>query len=189
MEMIGSILLVLAVGLVVALFIARPFLQGGPAAHKRALKEVEESERERSSLLAERDRVLTSLQELDFDFALGKVPEEDYPAMRSDLLQTGTEVLRRLEAFEASGAPAGGSAIDRIEEAVARRRADSAVAAGATAAAVGGNGAARRGEDPMEDLIAARKRARQESAGGFCPQCGKPVQKSDKFCSKCGKVL
>lgn len=202
MELIGSILLVLAVALLVALFIARPFLRGGPAAHKRALAEVERSEHERSSLLAERDRVLTALQELDFDFALGKVPEDEYPAMRGDLLRTGAEVLRRLEVYEESTGAAG-SAEERIEAAISEVAAGSgdpvgsgnpvrspvAARAGTAQAATGANGAARRGADPVEDLIAARKRARQESAAGFCPKCGKPVQKSDKFCSKCGKVL
>jgi len=201
MELIGSILLVLAVGLLVAMFVARPFLQASPTAHKRALDEVERSEHERSSLLAERDRVLTALQELDFDFALGKVPADDYPLMRGDLLRTGAEVLRRLEAFEASSG--SGSIEERIEAAVAARRADSAgraaaqaepqagtATAGSAAAGVaGGNGAARKTADPVEELIASRKRARQESAAGFCPKCGKPFQKSDKFCSKCGKVL
>ena len=33
--------------------------------------------------MAERDRVINSLQELDFDFKLGKIPEEDYPVQRS----------------------------------------------------------------------------------------------------------
>jgi hypothetical protein len=105
-------------------------------------------------------------------------------------------VLRRLEVFESTpgGASlAAQSAEDRIEAAVAMRRADAShtqtLPETAAAAAAGTNGAARRGADPMEDLIASRKRAREESAAGFCPKCGKPFQKSDKFCSKCGKVL
>jgi predicted amidophosphoribosyltransferase len=35
-------------------------------------------------------------------------------------------------------------------------------------------------------LLADRRRVRQEKAVGFCPQCGGPVQKSDRFCPKCG---
>ncbi|RPJ39959.1 MAG: zinc ribbon domain-containing protein, partial [Chloroflexi bacterium] len=49
-----------------------------------------------------------------------------------------------------------------------------------------GNG---KGKDELEEMIATRKRERKESAAGFCPRCGKPVQKSDKFCSKCGATL
>jgi ribosomal protein S27AE len=38
-------------------------------------------------------------------------------------------------------------------------------------------------------LIASRRRERLEKAAGFCPQCGKPVQISDKFCPRCGASL
>jgi predicted amidophosphoribosyltransferase len=41
----------------------------------------------------------------------------------------------------------------------------------------------------MEALIASRRRERPEKAAGFCPRCGKPVQKLDRFCPKCGTAL
>jgi hypothetical protein len=204
MELIGSLLFVLAVGLVVAVFIARPFLRSG-FAHTRTLEAAQQLEHDRSSLLAERDRLLNALQELDFDHALGKVPDEDYPLMRDDMLRAGANVLRKLEAIEGPASPglAGASAEDRIEAVVAARRADSArtKASGTNGATIGApdaSGATVHGAtaapaavrgDAIEELIATRKRARQESASGFCPKCGKPAQKSDKFCSKCGATL
>ncbi len=197
MELIGSLFLVLALTVFVALFIARPFLMNGG---RKTLNETQTAQQERehqvSALLAERDRVLNALQELDFDFALGKVPQEDYPQQRALLLKNGADVLRRLDEFS-MGEPESNvaAAEDRIEAAVAARRADSARQATAQVAQAertfvktNGNGNGK-GKDELEEMIAARKRERKESAAGFCPRCGKPVQKSDKFCSKCGATL
>jgi hypothetical protein len=187
MELIGSLFLVLALLVLVALFVGRPFLRRAATPQQRIMQpEAQQREHMRSSLLAERDRVLEALQELDFDYGLGKVPEEEYPVMRGDLLRTGADVLRQLEQYEAPGQ--SGRAEDRVEAAVAARRADAGAHSALSRAAVaeaGTNGQGHR-SDELEELIASRKRARQESAGGFCPRCGKPVQKSDKFCSKCG---
>ncbi len=194
MELIGSLFLVLALAVFVALFIARPFLLDGR--HKTASgtqTAQQEREHQLSALLAERDRLLTALQELDFDYALGKVPQEDYPQQRAILLKTGADVLRRLDEFS-MGEPESKvvAAEDRIEAVVAARRADSAQQGQAQVAQVvvktNGNGHGK-GRDELEEMIASRKRERKESAAGFCPHCGKPVQKSDKFCSKCGATL
>jgi len=72
------------------------------------------------------------------------------------------------------------SAEDRLEAAIAARRADAQ--AGASTANIGAG-------DSIEDQIAARRRAREEKSVGFCPKCGRPLQKSDKFCPKCGTAL
>ncbi len=195
MELIGSLFLVLALAVFVALFIARPFLVNGrQRAANGTLTAQQEREHLVSSLLAERDRVLNSLQELDFDYALGKVPQEDYPQQRAVLLKTGADVLRHLDELATGEPETTGEAVeDRIEAAVAARRADARrvpaqpVSAPVVAGTNGnGNG---KGKDELEEMIAARKRERKESAAGFCPRCGKPVQKSDKFCSKCGTTL
>ena len=187
MELIGSILLTLAVAVLVVLFIGRPFFLRAPGdadeAHAKESGQEQQREHQLSALMAERDRVILSLQELDFDYGMGKVPEEDYPYQRAVLVKSGADSLRRLDELQAvMGVDARPSTVeDRIEAAVAARRAD------ASTAVPGGNGS--RAGDSLEDLIAARKRERTESAVGFCPKCGKPVQKSDKFCSRCGAVV
>lgn len=174
---IGALLLLLAVIVGVAFFVARPFLE-----HSR-ISIASPAEHELSSLLAERDRLITALQELDFDYTLGKIPADDYPATRADLLQRAADALRRLDAFQASSANASG-AESRVEAAVAARRADAAIRRAAAAPV-----AALSEEDALEDLLAARRAARLEKAAGFCPKCGKPVTRADKFCPHCGKSL
>lgn len=165
----GAIFLILALALLVGVYVAQPFLV------RSRRKVVSAEEHELSGLMAERDRLITALQELDFDFTLGKIPSEDYPAMRAMLLQRGAEVLRKLDALAPQSASAS-DAESRIEAAIAARRADAAVSKRAPAS-----------DDDLESLIAARRSARKERTNGFCPKCGKPILKSDKFCPHCGK--
>ncbi len=174
----GALLLILALLVLVVLFIGRPFFDRKSGAQliveRKAL--IEEDHRH-SSLLAERDHVLSALQELDFDNAVGKVPPEDYPVQRAALLQAGAEVLRQLDELEKPDTAA--SAEDRLESAVAARRADVRDRPRLPSA----------DQDELEALIAARRRNRTEKAAGFCSKCGKPLQKSDKFCPGCGAVI
>jgi hypothetical protein len=47
-----------------------------------------------------RIRELTALQELEFDNMLGKVPEEDYPVQRAELMRSGEAILRELDQLQ-----------------------------------------------------------------------------------------
>lgn len=159
----------LAILILVVIYLYAPFME-------RRARHVTEEEHELSALMAERDRVINSLQELDFDFKLGKIPEEDYPTQRAGLLQKGADILRRIDSI----APQPASAQDadaRIEKAIAARRAD---ASGAKP---------ELSDDDVESMIAARRKVRKEKSSGFCPKCGKPVTVSDRFCPSCGKSL
>ena len=159
----------LAVLILVAIYLYAPFLE-------RRARRVTEEEHELSALMAERDRVINSLQELDFDFKLGKVPEEDYPLQRSSLLQKGAEILRQIDTL----APRVTSTPDteaRLERAIAARRADASVAKVAVS------------DDDLESMISSRRRGRTNKSAGFCPKCGKPVMVTDRFCPSCGKSL
>ncbi len=159
----------LAILILVGIYLYAPFME-------RRARRVTEEEHELSTLMAERDRVINSLQELDFDFKLGKIPEEDYPAQRTSLLQKGADLLRRIDSI----APQLVSAQDadaRLEKAIAARRADAAVAK------------VEPSDDDLESMIQARRKGRKEKSSGFCPKCGKPVMVSDRFCPSCGKSL
>ncbi len=175
---LGSLFLILALALGVGLFIAQPFLKSEEQKTSPVKEAFETREHLRSALLAEEEQVLDALQELDFDNALGKIPVEDFQGQRNQLLVQGAEVMRKLDQLEARSDTQ--SAEDRLEAAIAARRADARE--NASAAGVGAR-------DAIEDQIAARRRAREEKSVGFCPQCGHPLQKSDKFCPKCGKAL
>lgn len=159
----------LAVLILVGIYLYAPFME-----HRG--RRVTQEEHELSALMAERDRVINSLQELDFDFKLGKIPEEDYPLQRTSLLQKGADILRRIDVL----APQPASAQDteaRLERAIAAHRADAALAK------VGVS------DDDIEAMISSRRKGRKDKSAGFCPRCGKPVMVTDRFCPSCGKSL
>ncbi len=166
---LSAILLIIAVILLVGLYVYAPLTSNARRVRAGESHEI-------SSLKAERDRVINSLQELDFDHNLGKVPAEDYPEQRALLLQKGADVLRKLDEL----APAAASARNaeaRIEKAAAASRADSSSAA------------AEISDDDIESMIAMRRKQHKGKSAGFCPKCGKPILVSDKFCPSCGKSL
>lgn len=174
---IGSILLILGLAVLVALFIAKPLLDISPG--KKLISgsvQTNDYDQSRSVLLAERDRVLRALQELEFDFTLGKIPEEDYPTQRKAMMQRGADIIRSLD--ELNGATGGTPAIQQVEDALKENGVD------------GKNENKPVNVDPdISALIAARRRVKEEKPSGFCPQCGKPVAANDKFCARCGKIL
>jgi hypothetical protein len=171
----------LAVLILVAIYLYAPFME-------RRARRVTEEEHELSALMAERDRVINSLQELDFDFKLGKIPEDDYPLQRSTLLQKGADILRKIDSLAATspfGSPTGvlreeGEGQDtetRLERAIAARRADAPLARVEVT------------DDDLESMISSRRKSRTNKSAGFCPKCGKPVMVTDRFCPACGKSL
>ena len=164
---IGSIFLLLALVILVTFFIIQPFFRRQPIVARPV-----SSKQPLLNLQAERDRVLQALQELDFDYSLGKVPEEDYPSQRSVLVQRGAEVLQKLDMLQPK--PAARQGRDRLEDALAARRQELSQAASTPAASA--STAVSQNEN-LEALISARRRARngaapREKSVGFCPQCG-----------------
>lgn len=167
---IAAIFFTLAIFILVAMYLYAPFME-------RRAQRVTQEEHELSALMAERDRVINSLQELDFDFKLGKIPTEDYPTQRAQLLQKGADILRKIDSFS----PIPASAQDeeaRLEKAIAARRADASAAAKPEVS-----------DEDVESVISSRRKSRKVKSSGFCPKCGKPILATDRFCPSCGKSL
>ena len=152
---LAAILFLIALLLAVSLYLVTPLMNNRPRRRTQETQEV-------SALLAERERLLNALQELDFDHQLGKIPDEDYPAQRDDLLQHGAQVLKQLDALAAS----------RPQLVPQKATAEGALS-----------------DDDIETLLAARRKARKTRSAGFCPRCGKPILVTDQFCPHCGKAL
>jgi NADH pyrophosphatase NudC (nudix superfamily) len=157
---LGAIFLLLGVIVVVVVFVTQPFTQRWRAKVQ--------SEQAISVLLANRENALSALQELDFDFKLGKILPEEYSIQRASFLQMGAEALRRLDEIEA----ARPAPIEEPVKPVTRVKAIKPLA-----------------DEDLEDLVAKRRSTRQQNATGFCPKCGKPILQSDRFCSSCGQVI
>lgn len=198
---IAAIFFTLAILVLVAIYLYAPLAE-------RYARSITKEEHELSALLAERDRVINSLQELDFDFKLGKIPSEDYPTQRANLLQRGADVLRKIDLLTAEGK--SNSEADRED---AQNTTDSARQKGkrreaafspvlmtetaedqieqTIAARRADASIARHGptDDKIESMISTRRLKRKGNSAGFCPKCGKPVMVSDRFCPACGKAL
>lgn len=155
-----AIILTFTVLVLVGLYLYSPYLRGSGS-------RVTREEHELSALMAEQDRVLNSLQELDFDYKLGKIPEEDYPVQRSSLLQKGADVLRKIDALKESH-----GLLRENGKSAKKPRAKSKLT-----------------DEALESMIAARRKSYKSSFDGFCPKCGKPVLATDRFCPSCGKAL
>ncbi|MGD0751163.1 MAG: zinc ribbon domain-containing protein [Anaerolineales bacterium] len=171
MDLINSLILLVIVIVLIVLFVARPLTS-------RWRPEVEGSQ-VLSTLLAEHDRVLNSLKELDFDNSLGKIPAEAYPVQRANLVQQGAELLRKIDqltpVLEAVPSVASNHA-DQVEAILTARRARQATDA-------------VNEEDEVENLVARRRKIRTSKPGMYCSQCGRPLSNSEHFCPNCGHPI
>ncbi len=165
---IGALLILLAILLMMTAYLVQPFLT--PRRRHLTMEE-----KRYSSLMAEYERVLSTLQELDFDHRLGKVPEEEYPLLRAELIKKGTALLQQLEVSHQRISDA--EAERKLEATLAERRARQQEPAGTLS------------DEELERLLAARRAARKRKHEGFCPACGHPIMEGDRFCSSCGVAL
>jgi hypothetical protein len=158
---VGSILVILAMFILVAGFLARPLLE------KRGFS-VTQGSRHLSELQTERDKILLILQELDMDHAMGKIPTQDYESQRPGLVARGAAILREID--ELGGpvfAPASvkttsqeGQDLDAMmEEEILRRRKPSSV-------------------EPVGFCTKCGNRIQEGDR--FCTSCGTKVQVAEK---------
>lgn len=175
---LGSIFFISGILILVVVFISQPFI-------KRSPSRIIAGEPQGSSLIAEQEQIINALLELDFDYNLGKIPAEDYPHQRKALLAQGVQVMRQLDALRAENA--SDSVASKMDAKGDSRKGKS------SRAALRKERSAKRPlttpDDDLEILLAARRRERGEKAGGFCSQCGSPIQQSDRFCPRCGETL
>ena len=152
---IGAILIVAAIFIFVVGFVIKPLID------KDSIHQVESSGN-LSHLLAERDRLMTAILELDFDNEIGKVPEDVFKIHRDDLSARTVNVMKELDeiGFREVQEPAKGKDMpDRIPV------------------------------DEIEKMIRARRAASGKStSSNFCSECGTKIEKGDKFCTSCGNA-
>ncbi|OGO71180.1 MAG: hypothetical protein A2Z37_07040 [Chloroflexi bacterium RBG_19FT_COMBO_62_14] len=102
---LGSLLVILAVFVIAAAFIARPLVEGHGS-------EIGPEERRISALKAERDQVLDSILEIEMDQAMGKLSPEDFQAQRGLMVGRGAALLKELAGLEDRGPAPSGSGLD-----------------------------------------------------------------------------
>jgi hypothetical protein len=171
---IGSILLIVSILILAALFVIRPFIMeqvASTGSDNLADEETRLLDHRYSALLAEKERLLNTVHELEIDYGMGKVPEEDYPGQRAELLSAGARVLQELDEIEAQSQK---NAPEILPEHPMVDLQEAEII---------------NGMDGIEEMVVARKRLRDEKSAGFCPHCGKVIQKSDVYCPRCGSKV
>ncbi len=139
------------------------------------------------SLVARRDGIYGALGDLDFDRSVGKLNDDDYQAVRSQLMAQAVETLQQLDTSSANAA----SMESQVEALVRARRAASSrpASSGRPGAMLGALhvyctacGSALRPDDRFCGQCGAPVAAR-------CPCCGAAVAAGDGFCVRCGSAL
>ena len=149
--LIGLTMLVISVP-----FVAKPFQQVRGKKPAMPVKQVDPDE--------QRLATLTALRDLDFDFQVGKVSEDDYTSLRARLV---AEAARTLQDDKN----------DEIEALIQARKASKAKAAAC----------AHCGETlETGNQFCPHCGAAVEDS---CPSCGNNLNAGDVFCSSCGTQL
>ncbi len=171
---VGALLVGIALLVLVILVIAMPILQ---RRDNGLDPKVNNESDQTTDPTIRRMQILLALRDLEFDYATGKVSEEDYHTLRAQLLQEAAALLDvdKVQPAPAPAAPATATNLDEfIEQAVqAKRRhrcpqCDHPVRPGDRFCAMCGH--------PLQRTTT-------------CPECGAQVPEKARFCTACGQAL
>lgn len=147
------------------------------------------------TLIARKEAVMTAIKDLEFDYHVGKLDDEDYQRYDQRLRRQAIALIQQIElvAPESTGLDA------KVEkEILQRRKVADAGAAPAVAAAQPGpvvkpaparpaasnGGAVATVVAPV--AVAAPAAANGAPAVRYCTNCGKLLEPQHKFCANCG---
>jgi len=139
-----------------SLFVTKPFRSRQPATNRPQADAADPKQA--------RAAALSALRSLDFDFQTGKVSEDDYPALRAQLV---AEAAKNIDAVSGDD--------ERIEAMIRARRAVVGKPCPKCGKKIAGDG--RYCPECGAELAPA------------CPSCGKAVKAGDLFCRSCGSKL
>ncbi len=174
-----EILIVFFISGLTALFIALPFFLGnksGGLADVETGGTVDPILEHLKALQGRKESLYTAIRDIDLDYGLGKLTEEDYEELRQKYRIEAASVLREIEGITKDS---GTGSIDAdIEEQIKKSRSVSS-------------------QNPEEDdieneILQARKSAQSEFSvpkNLSCTDCGNTYTDEELFCSKCGAKL
>ncbi len=166
---IGLLIALLISGLAIAA-VAWPLLKKGPA------PVLIEDDR-LAELFQRKEQVLASIKELEFDYRVGKLSEEDYQQYDQRLRRQAIGILQQIEQV----APESAGLDATLEHEIQRRR-----------KVQGGEASAPDADASMEAEIARRRRVSTPpaptngAAVRYCTNCGGAIAPHHKFCAQCG---
>lgn len=187
-----ALLIALVLSLAALAFVLWPLLKPGPA------PVIVEDDR-LTELLGRKDAVMAAIKELEFDYNVGKLSEEDYKLYDGRLRRQAMGLLQQIEQM----APLSAGLDAAMEAEVARRRRVSEPApaamrqAAAAPLAVASPAPVGAGQTPAtlaQPAVASAAVAPAAVINGpngsakprFCTNCGNRLEPQHKFCANCG---
>lgn len=170
---VGALFIGVILLFAVVIVVAMPLLQ---RREEEALIVTEALGEEDLNPARRRMRVLLALRDLEFDHLTGKVSEEDYQALRSQLLMEAAALLQSAQS-RSSLAGAGKSVAyleERIRKAIQARRS---------------NRCPHCGHPTRPGAQFCAMCGQPISEGARCPKCGAQVMQNARFCTACGHAL
>lgn len=164
--------------MLVGLYVGQPLLDAGR--RRRPRRTV------RLGLLVQKDALLAQIQDLDFDFETGKLPEASYRGQRAELVAEAKSVLKQLDRLDEVTKSDDDLRPDaEFGQALAL---DADIEAAVTRIRQGRWRVAKPVREPAGDN-GREKRPVGDGQNKFCPQCGRSTDPGDKFCAACGYRL
>lgn len=155
-----------------------------------------------AEMIARKEAVIAAIRDLEFDYRVGKLTEEDYQRYDQRLRRQAIGYMQQIEQI----APASTELERGIEAEIARHRRvpDGSAVASSVAAqvtATPGMAAPSRaapsraaaGERVAAVALPASPTPQTPRTNGssprFCTNCGQPLQTGNKFCAHCGTAV
>ena len=149
---LGSFLIVLLIFILSGFYILRPIFAGSSIGGRAGSTK-------RDALVAERERLLNSIEELDLELELKKISDAEHARNRDILLSDAAKVLNEL---------------DELPRSKTGKRKKTA---------------SPDKSDDLEKMIAERRKQIKGEKSIKCAHCGESVEQDAQFCSHCGGAL
>lgn len=152
--------MIILLSLIALIFVLKPLFSKEPITFdQRSDKEIK-----LDALLSKKNKIYTDIKDLDFEFNIGKMAEEDYRSLRKQSMAEVAEVIRQIDALGGAAVDGNGKITDEYLEKLISAKRKIKVTEGEAVIA----------SNP--DILA-------------CSQCGFENNMDAKFCSECGTKL
>jgi hypothetical protein len=167
-----EIIILLVIVVLTAVFITLPFFKKDTEAEdaiERKSNPIEDATLiELKKLNSEKELLYTALNDIEFDYGLGKLSREDFDELKRDYKAKAVSVLKEID--EISKGVHSTELEDELEKEIT---------------------AIRKAKSPEEneieeEILRARKQKIDKSKYQTCVNCGKQYSAGDLFCSGCG---
>jgi hypothetical protein len=167
-----EIIILLAIVILTAVFVTLPFFKKNTDVQnpieQRSNPIENPSLLELKRLNSEKESLYTALNDIEFDYGLGKLSREDYDDLKRDYKAKAASVLKQIDAI-GEGQHSPGLEDELEKEIIALRKSKSP-----------------EHDEIEEEILKVRKQNIDKNRYLTCMNCGNQYSARDLFCSRCG---